>query len=168
MRGRKPKPTRIKVLSGNPGKRPLAKDDVKPPRALPRPPAILQNLARKEWWRIGRVLYEAGLLTQIDVPALVAYCQSYATWCEAQQEIRRSGTVIKSGRGQPMLSPFLKVANIAWQQWTHILTEFGMTPSSRSRVTIANPAAEEDEFEKFLNRGGIRMNSGRVRVPSGK
>jgi P27 family predicted phage terminase small subunit len=112
------------------------------------------------------VLYEAGLLTQIDVPALVAYCQSYATWCEAQQEIRRSGTVIKSSKGQPMLSPFLKVANVAWQQWTHILTEFGMTPSSRSRVIIENPAAEKDEFEKFLNRGGISLKSGRVRVPS--
>jgi phage terminase small subunit len=64
-----------------------------------------------------------------------------------------------------MLSPFLKVANIAWQQWMHILTEFGMTPSSRSRITIAEPPAEEDDFEKFLRRGGISLKSGRVRVP---
>jgi P27 family predicted phage terminase small subunit len=154
LRGRKPKPIRIKLLSGNPGKRPLPEDNVKPPRELPRPPAILQGLARKEWWRIGRTLFDAGLLTQIDVPALVAYCQSYATWCEAQQEIRRSCTVIKSSKGQPMLSPFLKVANIAWQQWTHILTEFGMTPSSRSRVTIAKSPAEEAEFERFFGSGG--------------
>lgn len=44
--------------------------------------------------RSGECSFDAELLAQIDAPALVAYCQSYATWCEAQQEIRRSGTVI--------------------------------------------------------------------------
>jgi P27 family predicted phage terminase small subunit len=84
--------------------------------------------------------YDAGLLTKIDSSALVAYCQTYARWCEAEEEIRRTGTVIKSTKGQPMVIPFLKVANIAWQQWTRMLTEFGMSPSSRSRVTVADAA----------------------------
>src|SRR5258708_5182575 len=80
MRGRKPKPTRIKILSGNPGKRPLPKNDVKPPKQIPRPSPILQGLARKEWWHIAPLLYDAGLLTKIDVPALATYCQCYARW----------------------------------------------------------------------------------------
>jgi P27 family predicted phage terminase small subunit len=151
MRGRKPKPTRIKVLSGNPGKRPLPKNDVKPPREIPRPPPILQGLARKEWWRMAPLLYDAGLLTKIDVPALATYCQCYARWCEAEEEIRRSGTVIKSSKGQPMVSPFLKVANIALQQLMRMLVEFGMSPSSRSRVTVApTPDPQEDAFAKWL------------------
>lgn len=153
MRGRKPKPTAIKRVSGNPGKRPLPKNDVKPPRQLPRPTPILQGAARQEWWRIGRLLYDAGLLTKIDAPALTAYCQSYGRWCEAEEEIRRTGAVIKSSKGQPMISPFLKVANIAWQQWTHMLVEFGMSPSSRSRVTVTT-VHEHDPFEEFLRRGG--------------
>ena len=78
MKGRKPKPTQIKIVSGNPGKRPLQKHEPMPPRELPRPPAIIQGAARKEWRRIGRLLYDAGLLTKIDSYALAAYCQTYA------------------------------------------------------------------------------------------
>ena len=154
MRGRKPKPTQIKRISGNPGKRPLLQDEATPERALPRPPAILQGLARKEWWRMAPLLYDAGLLTKIDVTALATYCQCYARWCDAEEEIRRTGTVIKSTKGQPMVSPFLKVANIALQQLMRMLVEFGMSPSSRSRVTVAKIPDPEDEFEKFLRSGG--------------
>jgi P27 family predicted phage terminase small subunit len=164
MRGRKPKPTAIKLLSGNPGKRPLPKNDLKPAREVPRPPSILQGLARKEWRRIAPLLYDAGLLTQIDVPALAAYCQVYGRWCEAEEEIRRSGTVIKSTKGQPMVSPFLKVANVAWQQLTRMLIEFGMSPSSRSRVTVAEMAKEDDPFELWLRRGD-RLNQRRLSKP---
>ena len=152
MRGRKPKPTRIKMLSRNTGKRPLPKDELKPPPEVPRPPSILQGLARKEWRRIAPLLYDAGLLTKIDATMLAAYCQVYARWCEAELEIRRTGTVIKSSKGQPMVSPFLKVANVSLQQMTRMLAEFGMSPSSRSRVTIAIAPPEDDEFEKFLRR----------------
>lgn len=152
MKGRKPKPTQIKLVSGNPGRRPLPKGEANPPRELPRPPAFIQGTARKEWWRIGRLLYDAGLLTKIDAPALTAYCQTYARWCEAEEEIRRTGTVIKSTKGQPMMSPFLKVANIAWQQWTRMLTEFGMTPSSRPRAAVTAPK-KLNPFEEFRQRG---------------
>jgi hypothetical protein len=37
-----------------------------------------------------------------------------------------------------------------------MLVEFGMSPSSRSRVTVAKAPDEEDEFEKFLQRGGLK------------
>jgi P27 family predicted phage terminase small subunit len=82
--------------------------------------------------------------------------QSYASQWKAEEGIRPNGTVVKSSKGQPMLDCFIQVANIAWQQWTHILTEFGMSPSSRSRVTIAKAPDREDEFEKFLQRGGLK------------
>jgi P27 family predicted phage terminase small subunit len=117
----------------------------------------LQGLARKEWLRMAPLLYDAGLLTKIDVTALATYCQCYARWCEAEEEIRRTGTVIKTTKGQPMLSPFLKVANIALQQLMRMLVEFGMSPSSRSRVTVAKGTRKEDEFEKFLTSGGIKI-----------
>jgi P27 family predicted phage terminase small subunit len=155
MRGRKPKPTRLKELHGNPGKRPLNQNEPKPEPQLPRPPAVIQGAARKEWFRIGRILFDAGLLTAMDTQALVAYCQTYARWCEAEEDIRRSGTVVRSLHDQPMISPYLKVANIAWSQWTHMLTEFGLTPSSRSRVKMPEKGGD-DEFEAFLQRGGIR------------
>jgi P27 family predicted phage terminase small subunit len=152
MRGRKPKPTSLRILNGNAGKRPLNPDEPKPPAVIPKPPKMIQGEARKEWWRMGRLLYDAGLLTKIDGPALTAYCQPWATYCEAWEEIRRSGLVIKSSKNQPMINPFLKVANIAQAQWTRMLIEFGLTPSSRSRVHVEKPV-EESEFQKLMNRG---------------
>jgi P27 family predicted phage terminase small subunit len=119
---------------------------------VPEPPEVIQGAALAEWHRITPLLHGAGLLTVIDGSALAAYCQSYATWVEAQEEIRRSGTVIRSLHNQPMVSPYLKVANVAWQQWTRMLTEFGMSPSSRSRVKVPETPPATDPYTEWKNR----------------
>lgn len=155
MKGRKPKPTQIKLISGNPGKRPLPRNEPILPPVLPEPPEFVQGAALQEWHRIAPLLHGAGLLTALDGAALGAGCQSYGIFVEATANIRKSGTVIKSIQGQPMMSPYLKVANIALQQWTRMLAEFGMTPSSRSRVTVA-AAPQDDPFEAFLRGGRLK------------
>jgi len=52
MRGRRPKPTRLKVLIGNPGKRPLNSNEPHPEVALPDCPPELGPVARQEWERM--------------------------------------------------------------------------------------------------------------------
>jgi P27 family predicted phage terminase small subunit len=152
MKGRKPTPTTLRILRGNPGKRPLPRDEPKLKPELPEPPEILQSVALAEWHRMAPLLHGAGLLTAIDGSALAAYCQSYATWVEAHEKIRERGTVVVSSKGQPMLSPYLKVANIAMQQWTRMLVEFGMTPSSRSRVKVPEAPTAGDPYTEWKNR----------------
>jgi P27 family predicted phage terminase small subunit len=152
MRGRKPKPTNLKLLQGKPGHRALPLNEAKLTPTVPEPPEVIQGTALAEWHRITPLLHGAGLLTVIDGPALAAYCQSYATWVEAQEEIRRSGTVIRSLHNQPMVSPYVKVANVAWQQWTRMLTEFGMSPSSRSRVKVPDAPPATDPYTEWKNR----------------
>ena len=51
-RGRKPKPTALKALEGNPGKRPLNEHEPVPPKATLRCPAWLEAEAKKEWKRL--------------------------------------------------------------------------------------------------------------------
>ena len=48
MAGRKPKPTRLKIIQGNPGKRPLNKNEPQPERRLMRAPSHLSEEAKKE------------------------------------------------------------------------------------------------------------------------
>ena len=67
VRGRKPKPTALKVLEGNPGHRPLNKKEPMPKGKLPRCPEWLEDDAKKEWKRLGKVLAE-----MVDVGAMVA------------------------------------------------------------------------------------------------
>lgn len=68
-RGRKPKPTAIKVLEGNPGKRPLNANEPKPEKKSPKCPSWLEPEAKKEWRRMAKVLERLGVLTEIDAAA---------------------------------------------------------------------------------------------------
>ena len=66
MAGRKPKPTSLKVLEGNPGKRQLNPNEPKPDASIPKCPAWLSKEAKREWKRLVPFLEQAGLLTQVD------------------------------------------------------------------------------------------------------
>jgi P27 family predicted phage terminase small subunit len=134
VKGRKPKP------SGMSSRRPRRSADARTAR-LPVCPPHLQGEARKEWRRLGKKLVACGLLTEIDGTALALYCQAWARWTEAEANLLRYGTVIKAPSGYPMASPYLSIANTAMTQMTRLLVEFGMTPSSRSRVAVVPPAA---------------------------
>jgi P27 family predicted phage terminase small subunit len=110
-----------------------------PVAKLPTCPPHLQGEARKEWKRIGKRLFECGLMTDIDGPALALYCQAWERWVSAEEALRKYGVVIKSPNNFPMPSPYLAIANQAMGQMTRLLTEFGMSPSSRTRVAITKP-----------------------------
>ena len=68
-RGRKPKPTALKLLEGNPGKRPLNGREPVPPRAALKCPAWLLPEAKKEWKRLAPALEAMGVLTMADLTA---------------------------------------------------------------------------------------------------
>src|SRR5918995_3809099 len=146
MRGRKPLPSNVVRLRGNPGKRRLNHAEPRPAPRVPTCPACLGDEARKEWRRLVREL--AGL----DRGLLAAYCQAHALWVEAVSSIERYGTMVKSPNGYPMQSPYVAVANKQVEIMGRIAAEFGMAPSSRSRIRAGGPAPE-DPFEQFLERG---------------
>ena len=149
--GRKPLPTQLKVLRGNPGKRRLNDAEPKVVARIPSPPRELPQEAKREWWRIGRQLLAAGLVTDLDRMALAALVQSYSRWIEAQTMLAQTGLLIKGKDGSPRLNPLLRVSAQAQAEYTKMLSEFGLTPSSRSRVK-ATKNEEEDPFEQFLGK----------------
>lgn len=153
--GAKPSPTRIKRLRGNPGRRPLNDKEPQPAKSkgIPRAPAYLSKTAQKEWRRTARQLHKAGLLTELDRTALAGYCRSFATWVDAMANLDKHGTLIKSKSGFPMQSPYLTIANKAMAEMRKWLCEFGMTPSSRTRLTVDEPK-KQDPAAEFLARGG--------------
>lgn len=153
MRGRRPTPTRLKILSGNPGKRPMNENEPQPEIHLPRPPKHLSPAARKEWYRVGRILLHHRLISDMDRAALEAYCVIYARWVDAEQKVIRHGTIVLSpDKKFPMKSPYLCVAEAALEQMRKLMIEFGLTPASRSRVASL-PSEEEDELDRFLQSG---------------
>jgi P27 family predicted phage terminase small subunit len=141
MRGRKPKPTRVKILTGNPGKRALNHDEPRPEPAIPECPAELNPVAQKEWNRLVVELAPLRILTHLDRAALASYCGAFALWAEAMEAIQKYGAMVKSPSGYPVQSPYLAIANRQTEIMMRIASEFGFTPASRSR--IATPRQQE-------------------------
>lgn len=145
----RPKPTALRVIQGNPGKRPLNPDEPRPKLGIPSCPKFLNRPAKTEWKRVTPMLAEIGLLSHIDRAALTAYCQAWGRWVEAEQMLAKVGTLVKSPNGYPMPHPLLSIANKAMRQMHSLLLEFGMSPSARSRIK-AGTKAEADPFEDLL------------------
>jgi P27 family predicted phage terminase small subunit len=136
--GRRPKPTAIRRIEGNRGKRAWNHDEPQPPDGMPRCPKHLAPAARTEWRRVARTLY-MGVLTTIDRAALAAYCQSYAKWVEAEQKLKGTPALLKTPGGYVQQSPWVAIANKQLELMGRYMTELGMTPASRSRVAIEDP-----------------------------
>lgn len=155
MRGRKPKPTIMKSLEGNPGKRPINDREPTPPAGIPDCPEFLDDEAKAEWFRTVPVLKEMGLLSRADRSALAAYCMAYSRWVKAEEQVRKFGTIVKSPeKGFPMKSPYLTVADQALETMRKLMVEFGLTPSSRSRIRVPDNGNAAGEFERFLEEAG--------------
>jgi P27 family predicted phage terminase small subunit len=151
MRGRKPKPTRLKILNGNPGKRPLNDSEPRPPSGAPTCPAHLDAEAKKEWRRVAKLLDGMGLLAKTDRAALAGYCVAYSRWVKAELILRDTGEILKAkDSGQPFQNPWLAVANRAQEQMSKYLAEFGLTPSSRVRLHAAPAAPQLSPMMRLL------------------
>jgi P27 family predicted phage terminase small subunit len=136
MRGRRPKPTRLKVLTGNPGKRPLNKNEPRPIPSAPDCPPELGPAAQREWARLVGDLSALNMITSLDRAALATYCGAYALWAEATEAIQKFGAMVKSPAGYPMQSPYISIANRQAEIMMRIASEFGFTPASRSRISV--------------------------------
>ena len=142
--GPKPIPTQLKIVRGNPGKRPLPEDEPQIPASRPEAPSTLSEGARQHWDVVVERLADAKIMTNLDIPALEIYCEAYAKWADANQKIQEHGPLIKSPQGFPMQSPYLQIANKAFDQMKAMLVEFGMTPSSRTKVRTTESGKKDD------------------------
>lgn len=160
MRGRKPIPTELKKLAGNPGHRPLNDSEPRPDRDIPRCPSHLDKTAKSMWRRLTKELFDAGILTRIDAEILAAYCQVYSRWKNAELMLQKSGDVIKTTNGNLIQNPYLAIANRAIEQMAKLASEFGMTPSSRSRIKVEEPETL-DELDKLQSLFGQNVKVGK-------
>ena len=154
MAGRKPKPTALKKLEGNPGKRKLNTKEPVPGKGMPDCPKWLLPEAKKEWERLCVKLSEMGVLTEIDMAAFAAYCQSFARWKEAQEHIDSEGSTFETDKGYQQQTPWVGIANTNQKLMMQATSEFGLTPSARLRIMAASGVGKDDEDEMEALLGG--------------
>jgi P27 family predicted phage terminase small subunit len=158
MAGRRPKPTALKKLQGNPGHRPLNDAEPEPLIGIPEMPKGMWPAARREWHRIAPVLLEIGVLTIADGKALAAYCEAYALWEKARQSIDEYGLVVvdkykdKDGTEHESLkaNPAIAIRASAAKEMKSFLIEFGLTPASRAKLKISTKPKEKDPMDEYM------------------
>ena len=149
MRGRKTKPSALKELEGNPGKRAINHQEPKPNVAIPECPAHLKGAARTEWKRITEELLALKLITKIDRAALAICCTAWADYVKACNKLEKEGEVMISDQGGMYQNPWFAIKKRSMDQVMKFYAEFGMSPSSRTRLKVETPT-EEDEMAGFL------------------
>ncbi|WP_417291945.1 phage terminase small subunit P27 family [Desulfovibrio porci] len=119
----------------------MNRNEPAPVSEIPDAPPHLSPVALEEWRRVAQELYSLGILSSVDRAALAAYCQAYARWVAAEELLRGDDgnmnlTEITSN-GNTIQNPLVGVANKSLELMHKYLTEFGMSPSSRTRVSAS-------------------------------
>lgn len=146
LRGPAPKPTAIKRLEGNPGKRKLNEEEPIMTVCVPECPDHLDDVAKKEWGRLGAILTAMKVLAEADYIALANLCQAYSTLISAQRQLNKTGILYKSKSGYIQQSPLLGIIHTQTTIVNNLLREFGLTPSSRTRVATVQPEKKPNRF----------------------
>lgn len=149
MPGPPKKPTALKLVAGNPGKRALNKKEPKPRGNLYDPPAWLTEAQRTGWqYAIETAPY--GLLKRVDRSTLVAWVVAEDLHRQATEKLNGGAMLIKTPNGMPVQSPYLSILNKQAMIMLKAASEMGFTPASRSRVEVTDGEQEEDPADRFF------------------
>lgn len=143
MRGRKPTPTVLRVLRGNPSRRPI--NALEPKHGVLStdcPEELADPEARREWDRTIVPTIRLGQVTAADRAFAIAHCELWATWRSQMADAARHPHVVAVG-DKPTPNPARGMANKTLLLLAKIDAELGLSPTSRSRVTTQAPHGEK-------------------------
>lgn len=177
--GRRPLPANVHLLRGNPSKKAVADlvDGLQPEVEIPGCPKHLLPEARREWRRITPELERYGLISKLDRSALSLYCQAWARWVWAEEQLARSmslaaekaaeaaargeewkggdGMTVPTPNGHVTYSPHWVISNKAAQQVREFLAAFGLSPETRGKVATSSLRQRElFDDEDGQDKGG--------------
>jgi P27 family predicted phage terminase small subunit len=158
-RGPPPQPSILRYIRGNPSKDPLNENEPTPDLLVSfDPPDWLEGLALKKWHEIVPVLVGMRVMTVADVEVVARYCALWEQWKHNYDHVKDGHGVLpirdESGKIKylqttPYASQMRGIAN----QLLRIEQEFGLTPSSRSQVTI-HADRDSDPLASFAAKRG--------------
>ena len=84
-------------------------------------------------------LIRAGVAKEVDVYSLEMLVEKWVEWRDVQDKVNSTGLVIKAPSGYPIMNPYYTMSMQIGKEVGRMLSEFGMTPSSRQRVVVDKP-----------------------------
>lgn len=163
-RGPPPKPSKLKKLQGTYRRDRAAPKEMAPPAGAPVRPGWLDAEGKREWDLVVPQLAACGILATIDAAMLADYCAAHSLAVRATKRYQREGLMVADG-DRRVKNPLIKVAQEARAQARLLAAEFGLSASSRSRISVPDwkpggagastakaAPATADQVEDFLFR----------------
>ncbi len=140
--GRRPQPTALKVLKGNPGQRKLNENEPRPPAGDTGKPPGLTAGAGVIWDELAPVCLAMGTLTSADLRPFATLCELQATLLQASAQKDAEGfapfTLSEDYNGAPKVGVHaaLRLERETANTLRPYYEYFGLTPSSRARIVV--------------------------------
>jgi P27 family predicted phage terminase small subunit len=152
MRGRTPKPSALRALTGNL----TAGTEPTPTKGAPDEPEHVQTdpVAHAEWVALCGILDDMGLLATSDRAIMELYCTTYSEWRAALDMVRKYGMTVFADKAKTILreSPFATIRNAARKACIEMLREMGLSAVSRTRLRVPTKARKtDDRWQGLLN-----------------
>lgn len=111
--------------------------------SVPPPPSYLSKEAKAEWRKVAPILIlERKVLTVADMATLASYCIAAGMVIQLDREIQLNGTVLANGKRNPASTALIQTM----QMQLRAAGELGLTPASRSRASLGDAAADDEDF----------------------
>ena len=156
MTGRKKIPTEIKKARGTLRKsRELENPmSVKKVDGLPVAPKWLSEIGKEQFDIVVNQLNSLGMLYEVDLKLIEAYSNSMALHIESEQQLRQTGRIqlYRDEDGNPkhaQITPLQTISKQALEAALKIATQFGLTPSSRTKISVPKLEIKDNEFNFF-------------------
>lgn len=154
--GRKPKPTQLKLVQGNAGKRAINHDEPKGEvlQHIPECPEWIPGEGKEAWKKLAPWLTKNKILTGTDLHNLEAFCAAYGRWRYAEKIYAEGGPVVEGATGGPVKNPAATVINESLKQISSFGAALGLDPASRVRLGGGGDDPQENPFAALLKKKG--------------
>ncbi|MGK4186766.1 P27 family phage terminase small subunit [Rothia koreensis] len=140
------KPRALKVVEGNPGRRPL-EPEVNFDRGVPIKPEDLSEDAAWLWDLVISQMSTVGLLKPLDAASLEAVCETFARWREAVRYRRERGFLGKNSQGV-VAAPWVGVEERASREFRAWCAEYGLTPAAEKHLS-GDDEGDQGDYNPF-------------------
>lgn len=129
--GRKPKPSELKKITGNPGRRPIPETPAFAAGGLVMP-RWFDAQERAEWGRIVPELERVGIAKSVHQGSLEGICGLYGAYRKSRKD------------------KDIQQARMSYDAYRKALNEFGLTPASAGRVGAQGSEGGADPADEFF------------------
>lgn len=112
---------------------------------IPTAPETLNEEGQRVWYEFFSYAIEIpGYLAKTEIGLVEQACRAWGEYRDLIKLIEIEGRIIINDKGMQIVNPHYRLYNEAQDRYYKIMRELGMTPTTRSGVTLMNDKPKDD------------------------